>query len=299
MLGRTKRESPTHAALAARLGGWSGVVVPEGQAPASAGVGELIELLDLGNAVDTLGTVAAIDDLAAVLHLGHPEQPTLVLEQALLSGDPALMVTSAQAVIPQWAWAGQANAANGGGVAVIDEAGMRDCADVLRSLGLSPRLVPGRMTISERVAIAGTDGTLVVERPRIPAGLVELSGSERFSSLPPIWYGLLESRATWPRFAAPAQVWLAFGPHDDYSGSLQPTLAVFAAAGLDLQHLRSHPSTLGPHVFFTSFACPNSEVLDSLTAQLADSGIAHRTLAVLPGAEFLPGPSALEPRWMP
>ena len=295
MLGRTDRESPAHAALAAQQGGWSGVVAPEGAAPAAAGPHELVELLDLGPANDTLATVASIADLAAVVHLGHPEQPAPVLEEALLAGDPSLMLTAATAVRTRWVWVGHAEAT--GGAVVIDEAGVRDCRDVLRTLGVSPRLVPARTPVEERLAVAGPGGSLILERPRVPAGLVELPGSERLSDLPPVWYGLLESRAVWPRFAGPAQVWLAFGPYDDYRGSLQPTLAVIADAGVDLQHLRSHPSERGPHVFFTSFLCPQVEVLDRLVTNLDSRGIAHRTLAVLPGSGFVPGPTGLSPRW--
>lgn len=295
MLGRTDRESPAHAALAARRGGWSGIVAPDGAAPASARPQELVELLDLGSAADTLATVAAIDDLAAVVHVGHPEQPAPSLEEALLAGDPSLMLTATVAVRTQWAWVGHADST--GGAVVIDEAGLRDCRDVLRTLGVSPRLVPARTAVEERLAIAGAGGSLILERSRVPAPLVELPGSERLSALPPVWYGLLEARSEWPRFTGPAQVWLAFGPYDDYRGSLQPTLAVIADAGVDLQHLRSHPSHLGPHVFFTSFLCPDSGVLDRLVANLDTRDIAHRTLAVLPGSGFVPGPTALAPRW--
>ncbi|WP_425954748.1 hypothetical protein [Xylanimonas sp. McL0601] len=295
MLGRTERESPAHAALAAQLGGWSGIVVRDGEAPAAASPQELVELLDLGTAADTLATVASIADLAAVVHLGHPEQPAPLLEESLLAGDPSLMLTAAAAVQTQWVWVGRPEAT--GGAVVIDEPGLRDCRDVLRTLGVTPRLVPARTPVEERVAIAGPAGSLVLERPRVPAGLVELTGSEHLAALPPVWYGLLESRDVWPRFAGPAQVWLAFGPYDDYRGSLQPTLAVIADAGVDLQHLRSHPSQLGPHVFFTSFLCPHVDVLDALVAELDARSIAHRTLAVLPGAGFVPGPTALVPRW--
>lgn len=292
MLGRSERESPAHAALAAELGGWSGLVEPGGPGEPS---GPPLELLDLGTATDTLATVASIADLAAVVHLGHPEQPAPTLEEALLAGDPSLMITASVPVHTQWAWVGHPEAT--GGAVVIDEAGLRDCRDVLRTLGVSPRLVPARTPVEERAAIAGSDGSLVVERTRVPAGLVELPGSERLGDLPPVWYGLLESRGSWPRFAGPAQVWLAFGPYDDYRGSLQPTLAVIADAGIDLKHLRSHPSDRGPHVFFTSFLCPSVDVLDGLAAALDARGIAHRTLAVLPGAGFVPGPAGLAPRW--
>jgi hypothetical protein len=50
-------------------------------------------------------------------------------------------------------------------------------------------------------------------------------------------------------------------------------------------------------VFFTSFRCPAVEVLDALVAELDARGIAHRILAVLPGARFVPGPATLTPRW--
>ncbi|ACZ29997.1 hypothetical protein Xcel_0966 [Xylanimonas cellulosilytica DSM 15894] len=315
MLGRSERESPAHATLAAELGGWSRLVEPDAPAattlpttPAGSQPGDLLgggagepggppalELLDLGTNADTLATVASIAGLAAVVHLGHPEQPAPALEEALLAGDPSLMLTAAVPVRTQWVWAGRPGAS--GGAVVIDEAGLRDCRDVLRTLGVSPRLVPTRTPVAERAEIAGPDGSLVVERPRVPAGLVELAGSERLSDLPPVWYGLLESRAAWPRYAGPAQVWLAFGPYDDHRGSLQPTLAVIADAGIDLQHLRSHPSARGPHVFFTSFLCPRVEVLDTLGTDLDARGIAYRVLAVLPGEGFVPGPAALAPRW--
>lgn len=293
MLGRTEGESPAHAALAARTAGWSGVA--EGSAVASAVPDESRELLDLGTTSDTLATVASLDDLAAVVHLGHPEQPSPVLEEALLAGASSLIVTAAVAVPSRWVWVGPPDAA--GGQVVIDEAGMRDCRDALRTMGVSPRLVPTRTPLDERAAIAGPAGSLVVERDRVPAGWVELPGSERLGEHRPLWYGLLEARDAWPRFDEPAQVWLAFGPYDDHRGSLQPTLAVLSDAGIDLQHLRSHPSSLGPHVFFTSFRCPDVGVLDGLVAELDARRVAHRTLAVLPGDAFVPGPEPLVPRW--
>ncbi|MGF0116098.1 hypothetical protein ACQFYA_07170 [Promicromonospora sp. Marseille-Q5078] len=293
MLGRSERESPAHAAQAAHDAGWSGVA--PGSAVATAVADESLELLDLGTTSDTLATVATIDDLAAVVHLGHPEQPSPALEEALLAGDPSLIVTAAVPVAPQWVWAAPAGAS--GGQVVIDEAGMRDCQDLLRGMGVSPRLVPTRTSVDERVALAGDTGSIVVERTRVPAGWAEVPGSGRLAGRPPVWYGLLESRAAWPRFDEPAQVWLAVGPSDDHRGSLQHTLAVLSAAGVDLQHLRSHPSTRGPHVFFTSFRCPTVDVLDGLVAELDGRGVAHRTLAVLPGAGFVPGPAPLAPRW--
>ena len=44
MLGRSERESPAHAVLAAQMAGWN----------------DPVELLDLGTTADTLATVAGI-----------------------------------------------------------------------------------------------------------------------------------------------------------------------------------------------------------------------------------------------
>jgi len=278
MLGRSERESPAHAVLAAQMAGWN----------------DPVELLDLGTTADTLATVASIEALAAVVHLGHPEHPAPGLERALLEGASSLIVTAAVPVPSQWVWVG---AGATSGQVVVDEAGLRDCGTVLRGLGASPRLVPTRTTVEERIALAGEGGSLVIERSRVPAGFVELPDSAALAEGDPVWYGLLESRADWPSFGEPAQVWLAFGPVDDHLGSLQPTLAVVADAGLDLDHLRSQPSSAGPHAFFTSFSCPSSDTLRELVAALTERGVAHRTLAVLPGGTFVPGPDALTPRW--
>ena len=278
MLGRSERESPAHAVLAARIAGWN----------------DPVELLDLGTTADTLATVASIEDLAAVVHLGHPEHPAPDLERALLEGASSLIVTAAVAVPGQWVWVGASATV---GQVVVDEAGMRDCASVLRTLGVRPRLVPTRTSVEERIALAGEGGSLVIERTRVPVGFSELPDSAALAAGGPVWYGLLESRRRRPPFSDPAQVWLAFGPADDHLGSLQPTLAVIAAAGLDLDHLRSQPSSGGPHAFFTSFTCPTSDALHDLVAGLTGQGVAHRTLAVLPGETFVPGPNALTPRW--
>ncbi|GAA1875573.1 hypothetical protein [Myceligenerans crystallogenes] len=280
MLGRDERESSAHALLAARAQGWSA---------------EPVELLDLGTIADTLATVASLDGLAAVVHLGHPEQPSPGLERALLEGAPSLTLTAAVAVLPEWVWV--AGPGSSGGQVVVDEAGLRDCAGILRGLGIHPRLVPTRTPIAERIALAGPDGSLVVERSRMPAGFAELPDSAVLAERGPVWYGLLQSRADAPEFTTPAQVWLAFGPYDDHRGSLQPTLSVIADAGIDLQHLRSQASVTGPHVFFTSFSCPSSAVLAALVNELDTSGIAHRVLAVLPGAAFEPGPDRATPQW--
>ena len=184
MLGRSERESPAHAVLAARMAGWN----------------DPVELLDLGTTADTLATVASIEALAAVVHLGHPEHPAPGLERALLEGASSLIVTAAVAVPGQWVWVGAGATV---GQVVIDEAGMRDCAGVLRGLGVSPRLVPTRAGVEERIALAGEGGSLVIERSRVPAGFAELPDSAALAEGGPVWYGLLESRDDWPQFTSP------------------------------------------------------------------------------------------------
>ncbi|WP_353707982.1 hypothetical protein ABRQ22_20235 [Cellulosimicrobium sp. ES-005] len=292
MLGRSERESGAQALLAATAAGW----VAGDPAEADA-------LLDLGSTTATLSTVASIDGLSAVVHLGHPAQPSHELERALLAAPPSLVLTGASAVPAQWVWVGRsASARDLTGHVVVDEAGMRDRRHVLRTMGVSPSLVPTRTSLEERVALAGPDGSLVVERsvaagPLAGLGYAELSGSEVLGEGAPVWYGLLESRDVVPRVDGVAQVWLAFGPRDDHRGSLQQTLGLVAQAGIDLQHLRSHRSQTGTHIFFCAFSCPDAATLDALVAGFAERGVAHRLLAVLPGQEFVPGPDALAPRW--
>ncbi|MBM7819242.1 hypothetical protein JOE63_001719 [Cellulosimicrobium cellulans] len=292
MLGRSERESGAQALLAATAAGW----VAGDPAEADA-------LLDLGSTTATLSTVASIDGLSAVVHLGHPAQPSHELERALLAAPPSLVLTGASAVPAQWVWVGRSAAARDlTGHVVVDEAGMRDRRHVLRTMGVSPSLVPTRTSLEERIALAGPDGSLVVERsvaagPLAALGYAELTGSEVLGDGAPVWYGLLESRDAVPRAEGVAQVWLAFGPRDDHRGSLQETLALVAQAGIDLQHLRSHRSQAGPHIFFCAFSCPDAGTLDGLVAGFAERGVAHRLLAVLPGQEFVPGPDALAPRW--
>jgi hypothetical protein len=280
MLGKSGRESGPHARLAAEVGGWG---VGDGQ------------MLDLGSTTATLATVASIANLSAVVHIGHPAQPDPDLARVLLSSDRSLLLTAAVAVPSQWAWVGRTADANG--AAVVDEAGMRDCRHVLRAMGVSPRLVPTSTSVAERTSLAGESGTLVVERSAIPAGYQELTGSARLREVPLVWYGLLETHDHLREFDQPSQVWLAFGPHDDHRGSLQQTLGVFSDAGIDLQHLRSQRSQAGPHVFLSSFTCPDAARLRALLAELDGRGVEHRVLAVLGGQQFVPGPDALTPVW--
>ncbi|MBD5787020.1 hypothetical protein IF650_12605 [Cellulosimicrobium terreum] len=291
MLGRSERESGAQALLAAVGAGWAGGDPSRPEA-----------LLDLGSTGATLSTVASIEGLAAVVHLGHPAQPSHELERALLAAPSTVGLTAAVSVPAQWVWVGRSGDRDVTGHVVVDEAGMRDRRHVLRTMGVSPQLVPTRTGVAERVALAGADGSLVVERSvarteLAAQGFVELAGSELLGEGAPVWYGLLESRETAPRSEGAAQVWLALGPRDDHRGSLQETLGVVAAAGIDLQHLRSHRSQAGPHIFFTSFSCPDADTLDGLVRGFDERGVAHRVLAVLPGQDFVPGPDALAPRW--
>jgi len=281
MLGRSGRESGAIAHLAATLGGWRDE--------------DDEDLLDLGTTTQALMTIGSIDDLAAVLHIGHPSQPAHSLEQRLLQSPASVMLTAAVAVPPSWAWVGRR--ADARGTLVIDDAGIRDCRDALRDLGLSPHLVPSTTSLEQRLALAGPDGSLVIERSRIPAGYVELTASSLLPS-EPVWYGLARAVGTGAvTVAQPAQVWLAFGPSDDHLGSLGETLRTVADAGFDLQHLRSQRSADGPHVFYTSFVCADPEAFTRLLAEFDARGVRHRVLAVLPGSSFVPGPDPVEPQW--
>lgn len=280
MLGHSERESGAHALVAASIGGWAPDCEP---------------LLDLGSMTATLSTVANLAGLAGVVHLGHPAQPSHELERALLGGPTSLVLTAAVAVSAEWVWVGRSTDSTGS--VVIDEAGMRDRRHILRGMGASPRLVPTRTTLAERIAVAGETGSLVLERSRVPAGWVELPGSSRLTAGAPVWYGLVESRTRAPEVTGVGQVWLAFGPGKDHRGSLQETLGLFADSGVDLQHLRSHRSVAGPHFFFTAFSCDSAAALAQLTGTLGSRGVAHRVLAVLPGGDFPVGPEALDPQW--
>ena len=98
-----------------------------------------------------------------------------------------------------------------------------------------------------------------------------------------------------PAFDA-AQVWFAFGPRDEFRGSLQESLGVIAAAGIDLQHLRSQQADGGPHVFFAAFRC-EAVVLERLLHDFDERGVARRVLAVFPDDDAGLGPTAVTPRW--
>ncbi|HEY9411997.1 MAG TPA: hypothetical protein VIP77_20625 [Jiangellaceae bacterium] len=284
MLGRSELESGAQARSAARIAGW----IDEDDATFGA-------LLDLGPTTATLSTVAHMPGLAAVVHLGHPAQPSHELERALLAAPPALMITSAVAIPAEWVWVGRTAEAAAG--VVVDDAAMRDCQHTLRMMGLNPQLVSTRTPIDTRIELAGAGGTLVVERTNVPPGFVELPGSAQLAEGAAIWYGLVEARDHLPDTLVSSQVWLAFGPHDDHRGSLQQTLAVIADAGIDLQHLRSHESKAGPHVFFSAFTCDDRSALEQLVREFDDREVAHRVLAVVPGQGFAPCPDGIVPMW--
>ncbi|XBH22278.1 hypothetical protein V5R04_03350 [Jonesiaceae bacterium BS-20] len=280
MLGKSGRESGAHARLAAELGNWSA---------------NDNDLLDLGAQSVMLATIAEIDGISAVVHIGHPAQPLPELERLLLSAPGTLMLTSAVAVESQWTlvYRGKEHS----GVVIVDEAGMRDTRYALRSLGLTPHVVQTPMSIEARVELAGEFDALVVERDQIPAGYVAHPDSDRLKELPVIWYGLLETVSELPQFQDPAQVWLAFGPEQDHRGSLQSILQVFADHNVDLQHLRSQRSTESSHVFLSSFGLDGAQSLRNLVTDLESRGVQNRILAIFDGQHFVPGPDALEPVW--
>ncbi|ACV08459.1 ACT domain-containing protein [Jonesia denitrificans] len=280
MLGKSARESTIHAAQAAQSAQW-------------ARAGD--ELLDLGSRASTLSTIASIEAISAVVHIGHPAQPDPELERLLLTGDDALIITAAVHITPQWVLAARSESTSG--TVLADEAGMRDCRTELRALGLVPQVVPTHMPMAERVAIAGPDDLLLVERAMIPVGYTEIALSSRLRDLSELWYGLLEASRGLPSFSDPAQIWLAFGPQEDHEGSLLSTLTVFADHSVDLQHLRSARAASGTHVFLSSFGIPSSTHLRGLLDTLEGRGIDYRILAVIPGTQHPHGPDAINPVW--
>jgi hypothetical protein len=164
--------------------------------------------------------------------------------------------------------------------------------------------------VAERIAAAGVDGSIVIERDRAPLGWDEIPvavggmpGAALISGAPLLWYGLVDSRFTLPQFDQVAQIWLAFGPSGDYRGSLRKTLSEFSELGLDLTHLRSQRETAGPdgkprpHHFYSAFSCPSSAVLEQLIGALNGHQVRHRVLAAIPGGDFQPEPIGLTPRW--
>jgi len=270
MLGKSERESAQHARLAAQTAGWDD--------------GDSV-LLDLGSRTATLATIAAIDAISAVVHIGHPAQPDPELERLLLASDNALIVTHAASIESQWTLVARSTETNG--TAVIDEAGMRDCRHVLRSLGITPHVIASSTSVEDRVELAGEHGMIVLERSLVPQGFQELEAASQLSKLPALWYGLLQTADVLPEFEEASQVWLAVGPHQDHKGSLLATLNVFATHGIDLQHLRSQRSTSGPAVFLTSFGISGSTGLKALLGELSSNNVQYRVLAVLPGSLFV------------
>ncbi|GAA2515395.1 hypothetical protein [Rarobacter incanus] len=280
MLGRTSRESASTAWRAAVEGGW---LVDE------------TGLLDLGSTTATLQTVGSIAHLAAVVHIGNPSRPDPNLEHALLSSPAGVRIVAARSVPSSWAWVGQSAAASGH--TVVDEAGMRDCRHTLRAMGVHPHLVPTAMPVDDRIALAGVDGLLVVERDNVPAGYVDIPGSDQLGGRPQ-WYGLVR-RDGEVRVTEPSRIWLAFGPTADHRGSLHSVLGSVADVGLNLVHLRSHPTHDGPHVFFCAFDVSAAAELDALVGAFRAMEVSHRVIAVLPRVVATPDPSALEPVWLP
>ena len=280
MLAKSSKESAGHVRIAAVSAGWVAEENPD--------------LLDLGAATSLMSTMAEIDNLKAVVHIGHPAQPNSKIERVLLAANPQLVIKDAIAVTSQWMLV--ASSLEASAFAVVDEAGMRDCRYTLRKLGLSPHLVPNNTPLSERMALAGDRGALVLTQDQVPAGFQELPGANELKQ-DKLWFGLLERGEPDFTFTSPAQVWVAFGPDADHRGSLQQSLGIIADAGIDLSHLRSQPTSVGTAAFFSSFQCESGEVLKGLVSELVANRIENRVLAVIPGNSFLPGPDVLNPVW--
>ena len=181
---------------------------------------------------------------------------------------------------------------------VLDEVALRDCRPALDTLGLTPHVVAQHTPVAQRVKIAAADSSaLLLEQDRIPEGFTTLASPAELGGPKHLWYGLCQSSTALPEFSSPRQVWLALGPSRDASGSLHDILGLVAAAGIDLQHIRSANDTAGPHVFFLSFVCDSEKTLRNLGQSLSAAGVRHRVLAAIAGAGDDHGPSQVTARW--
>lgn len=281
MLGRSARESHSQALSAALKAGW--VQNPE-------------DLLNLGVNSEVFSTVAKVSNISAIMHIGHPHQPDPELEQDLLSSQTNLLITDVISIPSTWVWVGR-----GGepiGPVVVDTAGLRDVLPILRKFGLSPRLVPVKTSLEERIELAGVTGTLVIEGDRVPSGFEVLPGNEELESFTDVWYGLVSAEAKIPDFIEPTTIWLAFGPAQDAKGSLRETLGVLSDSEVDLAHLRSYGTKAGPHAFLCAFESPSKDHLKQLIVSLNAQSVKHRVLGVLKGATDADTPHTLEPNWI-
>lgn len=285
MLGRLSDESGVHAAVAAQQ---LGLALDEGLHPASIGT------LD-----QALETVARIADVGLIVRIGHPAQPDADLENSLIRQRPGVVLSSATQVARQWVWVGRQDAAPGGsgGVVVVDERAYEDLSGRLAKTGLAVRLVPAGASMNDRIRVAGSRATMIIEAAAVPEGWHVLPGSQELTQGPDIWFGQVIRYADVPADHGRAIIWLVFGPDREHTGSLREVLSVFADQQIDLKHIRSGKAPGGQHAFFTAFQVSSGEAVAHLRAALEQANVAHRVLAVIPNATLDAEEEELTLRW--
>lgn len=277
MIGTTSDESLEHVRLACEAAGWEldqGMVLP------------------LGSLERSLDTVATIPDLNCVVSIGRKSAPDTALEEALLRTRNHVAVTGVVQIELEWVLVSRGGSS--GSVVVLDEAAFKDCPTWLEQIDASPLVVTPSMDLMERARLATGDGSLLIEKSRVPKGwqLVESDLGRRMA-----WYGLCGSRTESP-FTTTSTVWLAFQPDREFRGSLSQSLQNFSEHDIDLQYLRSRDAAQGGHLFFCAFESPSSAALGLLVADLQKSGARTRILALIPERidDELAG-DALAARW--
>lgn len=279
-VGRAYGDSDVHALRAGRTAGW---------------VGETDLVPEIGTLKQVLQTAGYIHDSGAIVRIGEPLQPRQELEIALLQAPPGVRLVDVCAVPSEWSWVAEADQVQTS--VVLDEVAFQDCGDSLEQLGLFPQVVPSAMSVQNRMRLAGSQGSLILEESRIPAGWFELPGTAAIRRQAPIWYGLAGFFEPAPVLPMGSVVWLAFAPRVEKTGGLRDVLEVFSRSGISLKHLRSFPQVDGNYAFCSTFHVQHEiradEIFDQLTAQQTD----FRVLATFSQGGDGPSVEGIAPIW--
>ena len=209
----------------------------------------------------------------------------------LATNASGLMSRVVQAVDTNWvlAWQGAAN-----GQVLVDEVAFGDCGDAVLAEGLKPQIVPA--PLQERIDLAGDTSALIVDLSEVPEGWTIGPGHPRPAWNGTTWFGRIERVEELPFTGGRSGVWLAFGPHEDRTGTLREALTVFSDRDINLTHLRSVALAGGGHAFFAAFVARTDTQLQDLLTGLDAEHIIHRVLALFP-FEAADDAGELRPAW--
>lgn len=277
MIGRCDQESAEHAELAARSGNW--------------GVDDL-PLLQLGSLDAALHNVAYVGGLDAVVRLGRPLQPKAELEEALLAAPPGIAISAAVEVTTEWTWVARTSSVTS---LLVDDVAYQDCRSTLETLGVPFRVISAQTPMIERIALAGIDGSLLIERDLIPTGWQQTGAGVQWNKR--IWFGRCTQIADGFTLDRPQVLWVAFAPVEDHRGSLADVLGLLGEVGFDLVHLRSLEMGSGQHIFFSAFVCDGMDKRRQLDSTFGQKNIGYRVLAALEPDGRLDEAESLRPNW--